>query len=101
MMTTLLISALLTRSPGHPGDLPDTSSTARRTVTRLAEGVFTIRHPDAPNLFPQSNTLVVIGSKAVLVVDSCYLPSAAAEDLREIKTWTDQPIRYLVNTHWH
>lgn len=75
--------------------------TTERTVTQLADGVFVIRHPDAPDGFPQGNTTVVIGSESVLVVDSCYLPSAAREDIAQIRQWTDKPVRYLVNTHWH
>src|SRR5262245_49336153 len=79
----------------------DTAATRGRTVTKLAEGVYFIRHPDAPDDFPQSNTVVVIGGKDVLVVDSCYLPSDARKDIAEIKKWTKKPVRYLVNTHWH
>lgn len=79
----------------------DSSKTSTRTVTALAEGVYAIRHPDAPDQFPQGNTLVVIGRESVLVVDSCYLPSAAREDIAEIRRWTDKPVRHLVNTHWH
>lgn len=79
----------------------DSSRTATRTVQKLAEGVYTIRHKDAPDTFPQGNTTVVIGDREVLVVDSCYLPSAAREDIAEIRKWTDKPVRYLVNTHWH
>lgn len=75
--------------------------TTERSVTKLDEGVYVIRHPDAPDGFPQGNTTVVIGTEAVLVVDSCYLPSAAREDIAEIRRWTDRPVRYLVNTHWH
>jgi glyoxylase-like metal-dependent hydrolase (beta-lactamase superfamily II) len=44
---------------------------------------------------------VVIGDTGVLVVDSCYLPSSAREDIAQIKQWTDKPVRWLVNTHWH
>jgi cyclase len=84
-----------------PAAATDTAVTTARTVTRLAEGVYTIRHPDAPDAFPQGNTTVVIGRNAVLVVDSCYLPSAAVQDIAEIRTWTGIPVRYLVNTHWH
>lgn len=79
----------------------DHASTTKRQVTVVAKGIYMIRHPDAPDDFPQSNTLVVIGQKSVLVVDSCYLPSAAREDIAQIKTWTKRPIKYLVNTHWH
>ncbi|MBA4137780.1 MAG: hypothetical protein C0518_10730 [Opitutus sp.] len=75
--------------------------TTERSVTQLAEGVHVIRHPDAPDGFPQGNTTVVIGNESVLVVDSCYLPSAAREDIAQIRQWTGKPVRYLVNTHWH
>jgi cyclase len=79
----------------------DSTTTKDRTITKLAEGVYEIRHPDAPDTFPQSNTLVVIGEKAVLVVDSCLLPSSARLDIEQIRKWTNKPVTYLVNTHWH
>jgi cyclase len=79
----------------------DSTATKDRTVTKLADGVYEIRHPDAPDTFPQSNTTVVIGDRGVLVVDSCLLPSTAREDIAQIKKWTDKPVVYLVNTHWH
>src|SRR3954465_15248303 len=79
----------------------DSSVTTKRTVTKLADGVYMIRHPDAPDTFPQGNTTVVIGEKGVLVVDSCYLPSSAREDIAQIKQWTPLPVKWLVNTHWH
>lgn len=79
----------------------DSVNTKDRTVTQVADGVYVIRHPDAPDGFPQGNTTVVIGEREVLVVDSCYLPSSAREDIAQIRTWTNRPVRYLVNTHWH
>lgn len=79
----------------------DSAVTKQRTVTKLAEGVYEIRHPDAPDTFPQSNTTVIVGERDVLVVDSTYLPSAAKDDIAQIRQWTTKPVRYLVNTHWH
>jgi glyoxylase-like metal-dependent hydrolase (beta-lactamase superfamily II) len=79
----------------------DSSSTKERTVTKLAEGVYEIRHPDAPDGFPQSNTTVIIGERSVLVVDSCLLPSTARQDIAQIRQWTDKPVTFLLNTHWH
>lgn len=79
----------------------DSSKTLARSFEKITEGVYTIRHKDSPDTFPQGNTTVIIGDREVLVVDSCYLPSSAREDIAQIKTWTNKPVRYLVNTHWH
>jgi len=79
----------------------DSSSWKERTVTKIADGIYVIRHQDAPNGFPQGNTTVIIGDRDVLVVDACYLPSSAREDIAQIRQWTDKPVRYLLNTHWH
>jgi len=73
----------------------------QRTVTKLAEGVYEIEHKNAPDHFPQGNTVVIIGDTSVLVVDSGYLPSSAREDIAQIHQWTNKPVRYVLNTHWH
>lgn len=46
------------------------------------------------------DSTVIIGDRGVLVADSCYLPSAAREDIAQIRQWTTKPVRYLLNTHW-
>src|SRR5262249_22122129 len=74
---------------------------SQRMVTKLADGIYEIEHKDAPDHFPQGNTVVIIDDAGVLVVDSCYLPSSAREDIAQIRQWTNKPIRYLLNTHWH
>jgi cyclase len=79
----------------------DSTSTAERSTEQVADGVFEIRHQDAPDSFPQGNTTVIVGARDVLVVDACYLPSSAEQDVAQIRAWTDKPVRYLVNTHWH
>lgn len=84
----------------HPA-VADSVNTSERSVTKITEGIYVIRHKDAPDGFPQGNTTVIIGDREVLVVDSCYLPSSAREDIAQIREWTNKPVRYLVNTHWH
>jgi cyclase len=79
----------------------DTANTAARTLTQLGEGIWEIRHPDAPDGFPQGNTTVIAGDKAVLVIDSCLLPSSARQDIEQIRKWTRKPVAWLLNTHWH
>lgn len=83
-----------------PPRVPSVKS-AERSATHVADGIYVIRHADAPNGFPQGNTTVVIGSKSVLVVDSDYMPSTARADIAQIRQWTNKPVRFLVNTHWH
>ncbi len=68
-----------------PSLFADSVITRARIVTKIAEGVYVIRHPDAPDTFPQGNTTVIIGDTEVLVVDSCYLPSSAREDIAQIR----------------
>lgn len=77
-------------------------------VERIAPGVFAIVHADATTDWrtgvtdwPHGNTGVIVGSDAVLVVDATYLPSRARADIALIRSLTDKPVRYLVNTHWH
>src|SRR5256885_7690157 len=79
----------------------DSSTTTTRTVTQLADGIYEIRHPDAPDTFPQGNTTVIIGAKGVFVIDSCLLGSSTREDVEQIRKWTNKPVVYLLNTHWH
>jgi glyoxylase-like metal-dependent hydrolase (beta-lactamase superfamily II) len=74
------------------------AQTARK-VTRLAEGVYAIEHARRP--FESGNTTVIIGERQVFVVDSCFLPSAAREDIAQIRQWTDKPVSFLLNTHFH
>jgi cyclase len=79
----------------------DSVFSKERQVTKLAEGVYTIRHEDPFPGWVHGNTTVIIGTKEVFVVDSCQLSAAAREDIAQIRQWTDKPVRYLLNTHWH
>jgi cyclase len=72
-----------------------------RQVTKLADGVYVIQHKNAIDGNPSGNTTVIIGDREVFVVDSTYLPSLAGEDIAQIRQWTDKPVGYLLNTHFH
>ena len=79
----------------------DSVNTRERQVRQIAPGIYTIRHADPTDDFPDGNTTVVIGEREVLVVDTCYLPSSADADIALIRGWTDKPVRWVLNTHWH
>jgi cyclase len=72
-----------------------------RSVTKLAEGVYEIQHKDALDGAASGNTTVIIGERQIFVVDSCFLPSAAREDIAQIRQWTDKPVAFVLNTHFH
>ncbi len=70
---------------------------AERKVTKLVDGVYEIEHREGGG----GNTTVIIGDRQVLVVDTCFLPSAAREDIAQIRQWTDKPVSFVLNTHFH
>jgi glyoxylase-like metal-dependent hydrolase (beta-lactamase superfamily II) len=47
------------------------------------------------------NAAVIVNRDDVLVVDSHSTPAAAWALAEQIKTVTDKPIRYVINTHFH
>lgn len=70
---------------------------AERKVTKLADGVYEIEHREGDG----GNTTVIIGDRQALVVDTGFLPSAAREDIGQIRQWTDKPVSFVLNTHFH
>lgn len=67
-----------------------------RKVTQLAATVYEIQHRSF-----SGNTTVIIGERQVFVIDTCYLPSEAREDIAQIRQWTDRPVSFVLNTHFH
>ena len=72
-----------------------------RIVTKLAQGVYEIQHADTRDGYASGNTTVIIGERQVFVVDSCFLPSDAREDIAQIHQWTAKPVSFVLNTHFH
>src|SRR5438132_1363160 len=81
--------------------VPSLEFQSKPQVTKLAEGVYAIEHKDVPGGFESGNTTVIIGERQVFVVDSCFLPSAARKDIAQIREWTDKPVSFVLNTHFH
>ncbi len=70
-------------------------------MLRIADNVFVIEHDDATDEWPHGNTGVIVGRTGVFVIDSGYLPSRARADIALIRRVTDNPVRFLMTTHWH
>jgi len=48
-----------------------------------------------------SNSAVIVNRDDVVIVDSHISPESARVMLRELKSISDKPVRFLVNTHFH
>jgi len=83
------------------GSAPSFGDTNERRVTKLADGVYSIEHKYLNDGNSSGNTTVIIGEREVFVVDSCYRPSSTLEDIAQIRQWTNKPVGYLLNTHFH
>jgi len=47
------------------------------------------------------NSGVIVGDRAVMVVDAQATPATAEKVLEQIRSVTDKPVKYLVLTHYH
>jgi cyclase len=78
------------------------AKTAERDLFELkpvADGVYAAIA--APRYKVNSNAAVILTNDGVIVVDSHSKPSAALALYREIQALTKQPIRKIINTHFH
>jgi cyclase len=48
-----------------------------------------------------SNNVVIINDADVMLVDTGTSPANARRFVEDVRTITNKPIRYVVNTHWH
>jgi cyclase len=88
-----LLCALLALAPALP------AAEELFTLTKIVDGVYAAIAKPAYKV--NCNALVVILDDGVLVVDTHSKPSAARALIEQIKTITDKPVRFVVNTHFH
>ena len=69
------------------------------TFTQIAPGVYSAVGSAPP--VAGSNSAVIVNQDDVLIVDSHMSPEAARALLKDVKSITDKPVRFLVNTHFH
>ena len=68
-------------------------------LEKVAEGVYCATSSETA--YYVTNSAIVVGDEAVLVVDSGASPSGARRLIEAVRTVSDRPIRYLVDTHFH
>src|SRR5262252_5327137 len=89
-MQMLLLLALL---------LPVTTSGKAYKFEKIADGVYYATATGS--MVTGSNNVLIVGDRDVLVVDTGTSPAAARAFIEDAKRITTNPIRYVVNTHFH
>jgi len=69
--------------------------------TEIAPGIVMFATPSYGDVGLDGNSIAVLSRDGVLVFDTNGTPAAAAAVLAEIRRLTDQPVRWIVNSHWH
>lgn len=95
VMTVVMAAALLS---GVGAQAPDRPAPVK---TQVADGVFLFQTTPYGEVGLDGNAVVIVSNDGVLVFDSNGTPAAAEAVLREIRAMTSQPVRYVVNSHWH
>jgi glyoxylase-like metal-dependent hydrolase (beta-lactamase superfamily II) len=88
----VVFSAILAVSRPQFGTAQNLDSVQVRTE-RLADGVYALRGQGG-------NIGVAVGSDAVFMIDDQFAP-LTPKILAAIAALTDQPVRFVLNTHWH
>lgn len=72
-------------------------------LKKIAENVYS--YADVRNASPQNsfgaNAGIVIGKDGIVVIDTLTSAKEAQRFIRDIRSVTDRPIKYVVNTHSH
>jgi cyclase len=67
--------------------------------TAIVPGVYSAISTGAMNV--GSNSAVIVNQDDVVIVDSHISPESGRAMLAELKTITDKPVKFLINTHFH
>jgi len=71
------------------------------TRTEISPGIYVFSTPRYGDVGLDGNAIAVTSRDGVLVFDSNGTPAASAAVLAQVRTLTDRPVRYVVNSHWH
>src|SRR5918993_3446729 len=94
-LSLLLLAGVAIPMPGAAASRPAPKK------LEIAPGVYVFMTAPYGAVGLDGNSVVVTSDDGVLVFDSNGTPAAAAAVLAEIRTITQQPVRYVVHSHWH
>lgn len=77
----------------------ESATVMRYRFERFADGVYFARATSA--ISSAANVAVIVNDREVMLVDNGTTPAATRALLQDLKTITDKPVRYQINTHYH
>ena len=77
----------------------ESAPATRYRFEKFADGVYFARATAA--ISSAANVAVIVNDRDVLLVDNGTTPAATRALLQDLKTITDKPVRFQVNTHYH
>ena len=69
-------------------------------LEKLADGVYAAIRTEGAGHIIDANSLIIISTRDVIVVDANVTPASARGVIAAIKKLTTKPVRYVVNTHF-
>ena len=102
MRTPILVSLMLGSLLSIPvTPLADTRGDRGFSIDKLADGVYAVVRREPPGLATHANNVFIVNDEDVMVVDTSQSPALTREVLAALRTITQKPVRYVINTHWH
>jgi glyoxylase-like metal-dependent hydrolase (beta-lactamase superfamily II) len=98
---TLLVALLAAAAVVAPPDPDRPGPHESYELVTVADGVYAFIAPEGRTGTVQGNSVAVVGTDGVLVVDTGQFPALTRRMIADLRRLTPQPVRYVVNTHWH
>ena len=99
LVLTYAMLAQAQRGGGPPAMPPAPGSLPSRNFEKVAEGVYYAT--STGSITTVSNAVVVVNDEDVLIVDPGVTAGAATALIADVKTLTNKPIKYVVDSHYH
>jgi cyclase len=99
LVLTYAMLAQAQRGGGPPAMPPEPGSLPAHRFEKVTEGVYYATATGSVTI--GSNAAVIVNDEDVMLVDPGISAAAASTFLADVKTLTNKPVKYVVDTHYH
>lgn len=80
---------------------PPLSQSQTADLVKVSENIYAFIPPNPLKDYVDGNSVVIITSEGLVVIDTRTDTKCALEEIGEIKKLSPLPVKYIINTHWH